>query len=39
MKTEPRTEPDILPRLSIMIIAIYSMDSHKVNGSGVILIM
>jgi len=39
MKIVPKTEPGMLPSPPMMIMAMYSMDSHKLNGSGVMLII
>ena len=39
IKIAPNTEPGILPRPPMMIMAINIMDNHKLKGSGVMLIM
>ena len=39
MKIVPNTDPGIFPRPPIIIMAIYSMESHRLNGSGVMLMV
>ena len=39
IKIAPNTEPGMLPKPPIMIIAINTIDNHKLKGSGVILII
>jgi len=39
IKIAPKTEPGMLPRPPMIIMAINSMDSQRLKGSGVILIM